>query len=103
MLARRISPFNFRNIAIKATLFLITSSFITGYSTASPAEDTAKLRQLAQLAEYIDVDYSAAVDMGQVVNAGEYQEMVEFSDLLVNRSASKQGALKGNDLLPIRL
>lgn len=99
MLARRISPFNFRNIAIKATLFLITSSFITGYSTASPAEDTAKLRQLAQLAEYIDVDYSAAVDMGQVVNAGEYQEMVEFSDLLVNRSASKQGALKGNEAI----
>lgn len=96
MLARWITPFNFRNIAIKATLFLITSSFLTGYSTASPVEDTAKLRQLAQLAEYIGVDYSAAVDMGQVVNAGEYQEMVEFSDLLVNRSVSKQGVLKGN-------
>jgi high-affinity iron transporter len=99
MLARRITPFNFRNLAIKATLFLITSFFLTGYSTASPAEDNAKLRQLAQLAEYIGVDYSAAVDMGQVVNAGEYQEMVEFSDLLVNRIVSKQGVLKGNEAI----
>lgn len=98
MQARWIT-FNFRNLAIKATLFLITSSFLTGYSTASPAEDTAKLRQLAQLAEYIGVDYSEAVGMGQVVNAGEYQEMVEFSDLLVNRIVSKQGVLERDEAI----
>ena len=95
MLARWITPFNFRNIAIKATLFLITSSFLTGYSTASPVEDTAKLRQLAQLAEYIGVDYSAAVDKHQIVNADEYKEMLEFSALLVDRSFSKKGISVG--------
>ena len=93
-----ITPFNYRNLAIKATsflLFLITTSFLAGYSTASPAEDTAQLRQLAQLAEYIGVDYSAAVDKGQIVNADEYQEMVEFSALLVDRSFSKKSISGG--------
>ena len=34
MLARRISPFNFRNIAIKATLFLIQARLLP--DTAPP-------------------------------------------------------------------
>ena len=93
-----ITPFNFRNLAIKATSFLlllITTSFLTGHNAASFTEDTAQLRQLAQLAEYIGVDYSAAVDKHQIVNADEYKEMLEFSALLVDRSFSKKGISAG--------
>ena len=46
-------------------------------------DGSAQMRQLAQLAEYIAVDYVEAVGDGQVVNDGEYQEMLEFSQLIV--------------------
>lgn len=36
-------------------------------------------QQLLQLIEYISVDYAEAIQEGEVVNAFEYQEMLEFS------------------------
>ena len=49
-------------------------------------DSASQLRQLAQLAEYIGVDYSEAVLQGQVINQNEYQEMLEFSQLIVEKS-----------------
>ncbi|WP_232709850.1 cytochrome c/FTR1 family iron permease [Idiomarina sp. X4] len=40
------------------------------------------MRQLLQLAEYVGVDYSAAVANGRVINSGEYTEMKEFAGLI---------------------
>ncbi len=44
------------------------------------------LRQLLQLAEYIGVDYSEAVENGVIVDQGEFEEMTEFSRLIVDKS-----------------
>ncbi|WP_226644469.1 cytochrome c/FTR1 family iron permease [Microbulbifer variabilis] len=44
-----------------------------------------ELRQLMQMAEYIGVDYSAAVAGGEIINADEYAEMEEFAELLIDR------------------
>jgi high-affinity iron transporter len=41
------------------------------------------MRQIAQLVEYVGVDYSEAVANGEVVNAGEYAEMEEFSSIIL--------------------
>lgn len=59
-------------------------------ATASPtvsADDglDARVRQLWQLIDYVAVDYAGAVAEGQVINAGEYQEMVEFTATIRER------------------
>ncbi|MBA6416663.1 FTR1 family protein [Colwellia sp. 6M3] len=59
---------------------------------SAQTNDTAQLRQLAQLAEYIGVDYADAVENGEVVNAGEYQEMLEFSAMIIDRVSSQVGS-----------
>ena len=51
-------------------------------------------RQMAQLAEYIGVDYPEAIDSGEIINNEEYQEMLEFSGILITQAkASKVSAL----------
>tara|TARA_B100000446_G_C10355101_1_gene270992 strand:- start:3 stop:335 length:333 start_codon:yes stop_codon:yes gene_type:complete len=52
---------------------------------------------MAQLAEYIGVDYPEAINSGQVINDEEYQEMLEFSSILVAQANSSEiGALVSN-------
>lgn len=46
---------------------------------------SAETRQLLQLAEYIGVDYSSAVQSGQVVDSAEYQEMQNFMGLILTQ------------------
>ncbi|XQW85837.1 FTR1 family protein [Thalassotalea piscium] len=58
------------------------------YTVAASFDETAQLRQLAQLAEYIGVDYAAAVEKGQVVNQDEYHEMLEFSAIIVEKTTA---------------
>ncbi|WP_460242232.1 cytochrome c/FTR1 family iron permease [Aurantivibrio infirmus] len=55
-------------------------------ATPAVALDSTELRQLMQLAEYIGVDYIEAVDDGEVINSDEYQEMEEFSQLILDRA-----------------
>lgn len=43
-------------------------------------------RQLLQLSEYTPFDYSAAVKNGEIVDQGEYQEMLEFSTLIAEKA-----------------
>lgn len=47
-------------------------------------------RQMAQLAEYVGVDYPEAVANGEIINEGEYQEMLEFSRILVTQAQSSK-------------
>lgn len=42
-------------------------------------------KQLIQLSEYIAVDYSSAVSNGEIIDQDEYQEMLEFSALIVGK------------------
>ncbi len=53
----------------------------------SAADDTLDLqvRQLWQLIDYVAVDYAGAVVDGKVSNAGEFQEMVEFTATIRER------------------
>ena len=54
------------------TFLMLLFSLLTGVSEAETTANTAELRQLAQLAEYIGVDYAEAVTEGQVSNENEY-------------------------------
>lgn len=68
------------------TVIFMSLTLISQQSVAQTHE-TAQLRQLAQLAEYVGVDYAAAIENGQVINADEYQEMLEFSAIIIDRVA----------------
>ena len=48
-------------------------------SLGVPQQAFANEQQLLLLIEYISVDYGEAIQNGQVVNASEYEEMLEFS------------------------
>lgn len=78
---------SFKPMTRLLTALLLMLFSIKGFAT-SP-DTTSQLRQLAQLAEYIGVDYAAAVENGQVVNQDEYQEMLEFSAIIVEKAADK--------------
>ena len=75
-------------------LFLIV--FGASTAIASNMNYFSELRQLVQLAEYISVDYPAAVQDGEVINAGEHQEMIEFSGLILSKSVLLAGVPDGN-------
>lgn len=48
----------------------------------------AEPRQILQLVDYVGVDYPGAVVAGEIVNADEYREMVEFSARIRDELAS---------------
>ncbi|MDO6445655.1 cytochrome c/FTR1 family iron permease [Colwellia sp. 1_MG-2023] len=50
-------------------------------------EEFSQHRQIIQLAEYVGVDYESAIKDGQVINDDEYQEMLEFSKLIVEKTS----------------
>ncbi len=61
---------------------------LAGKGTApaeAPAAPGGKAEKLLYLLEYVGTDYGAAVQDGVVVDAFEYQEMIAFSRLLVER------------------
>lgn len=65
-------------------LTLVISGNVSGNVPANA--EPAELRQLLQLAEYVGVDYISAVADGKVIDPGEYQEMQEFSGIIVEKS-----------------
>lgn len=58
--------------------------------SASPNEQT-KIKQIAQLAEYVGVDYVAAVGNGEILDPDEYQEMTEFSHVIIEQAGQLSG------------
>lgn len=75
-------------------------ALLTASMAASAADDAADLqiRQLWQLIDYVAVDYAGAVTDGQVSNAGEFQEMTEFTATIRERVQSLPPR-EGRDLL----
>jgi high-affinity iron transporter len=59
--------------------------------SAIAMSETDQIRQLMQIAEYVNVDYVEAVKDGQVINVGEYSEMLEFSTLAANKTQLLSG------------
>lgn len=96
----RRNPFAFSLVFTRKYLivipFFMLVSLVTQSAYASLDEAQLQLRQTAQLVEYLGVDYVAAVENGQVVNPAEYQEMTEFSTLIVEkiRSSATSSALE---------
>ena len=78
---------SFQKILLK--LIYVMSLFTVHYVSAST--QTEDLRQLLQLTEYIGVDYSSAVDSGKVIDNGEFQEMLEFSTIIFEKSTTIMG------------
>ncbi len=66
-------------------LLVMLATLLFG-ATVQASTAPAQLRQLMQLAEYIGADYAEAVTAGKVADAGEYQEMLEFAQLLVTNA-----------------
>jgi high-affinity iron transporter len=65
---------------IKRLLFaLLCLSAGLGLAPAAAATPTQTVQTAWRLLDYVAVDYGGAVQNGQVVSAGEYAEMVEFS------------------------
>ena len=89
MLVQRMILAGYQNLTGKqlrfGLLLTVTTLFNTG-AFASKVEDQPQLRQIAQLAEYVSIDYISAVDGGQVINPDEYREMVEFSNRIVEKT-----------------
>ena len=52
-----------------------------GAAVAAPG-----LPQLVQLIDYVGADYPGAVRNGEIVNAAEYKEMLDFTDAIVEQS-----------------
>lgn len=71
------------SLLLISMMLLTCQAFAAGKGQAVTPQE---LRQLMQVAEYIGVDYSEAVSAGKIVNAGEYEEMEEFSQLLLDTS-----------------
>ncbi|WP_461421522.1 hypothetical protein [Ketobacter sp.] len=76
-----ILSFKRYNIRLVFALILILSGLSCLADTSTP-----DFRQMAQLAEYVGVDYPEAVANGKIINEGEYQEMLEFSRILVTEA-----------------
>lgn len=74
--------------AFLASLFVVIATFAGNAFADAAQSDT---RQLMQIAEYINVDYSEAVADGEIISDAEYSEMLEFSSLAVEKSRKLDG------------
>ncbi|KKM60390.1 hypothetical protein LCGC14_1542340, partial [marine sediment metagenome] len=82
----------FTHISEKAKMFLVSFILLFSLTTAVTAnEANSTTRQLLQIAEYVNVDYSSAVKDGLVISEAEYSEMLEFSALAVEKSHQLDG------------
>jgi len=60
-------------------------------AATTTAPEATDARQLWQLLDYVAVDYSGAVENGQIASEGEYAEMLDFSA----NALQQAGALPG--------
>ncbi|MDR9375260.1 MAG: FTR1 family protein [Schleiferiaceae bacterium] len=63
------------------------------------AGDDANARMMVHLLDYLAVDYSMAVDQGQIISEAEYAEMQEFSLTIREMTAASGGDLQSDAAL----
>ncbi len=68
---------------LAAVLLILSVASIGPLKAAINSQDQ---RQLLQLVEYIGVDYSAAVENGEIIDPGEYSEMQDFAAIIADKS-----------------
>ena len=86
-----MNRFSFLSARRVAWLLVSVGWVFFGAGRALAAEDDnlhLQVRQLWQLIDYVAVDYGGAVIDGQIANASEFQEMVEFTATIRERVGS---------------
>ena len=78
----------FAQVLLAIMLALAGTRVAAQPTTPSVQSPSAGVQTAWRLLDYIAVDYREAVRDGRVVNAAEYQEMVEFSDSVGTRLAA---------------
>ncbi|HEX7030700.1 MAG TPA: FTR1 family protein, partial [Gammaproteobacteria bacterium] len=73
---------------IRLSLALLTLAVLPVHAQSNPA-------RLAQLVDYVGVDYAVAVRDGEVISPFEYGEMQEFSRLIVDHVQELPGDTRG--------
>src|SRR5690349_23868910 len=83
-----MNRFSFLSARRVAWLLVSLGWVFFGAGRTLAAEDDnlhLQVRQLWQLIDYVAVDYAGAVVDGQIANASEFQEMVEFATTIRSR------------------
>ncbi len=65
------------------------------------ANASTDIQQLLQLVDYIGVDYSGAVNDGQITHAGEYDEMRDFSKAIFEQSQSLAASARKSEIVEL--
>jgi len=86
----KIASSNKFSLKMLGIVFVILLCIVNVQAESAFQEHEQDQRQLLQLVEYIGVDYSAAVQDGQIVDQGEYREMQDFVAIIVE-SFEKRG------------
>ena len=73
-------------ILLKSPLKWLLCLLFLSISNVESGENEFGSRRLLQLVEYIGVDYPEAVANGEIINADEFLEMQQFSNLLLNQN-----------------
>lgn len=80
-----VSVFNKCLLIVISTVF---STSLWAQNTELTSQDSLKqTRQILQLAEYIGVDYSEAVSLGEITNPDEFAEMQQFASIIVEKTS----------------
>jgi len=81
---------------MKSYLLLFCISFLPVNASA-----TTDIQQLLQLVDYIGVDYPGAVNNGEIIDAGEYGEMREFSKTIFEQSQSLAASAQKSQIIEL--
>lgn len=65
------------------------------------ANASTDIQQLLQLVDYIGVDYSGAVNDGEITHAGEYDEMKDFSKAIFEQSQSLAASARKAEIVEL--
>ena len=60
---------------------------VVSFNALALESEQTKIKQIAQLSEYVGVDYVAAVGNGEILDPDEYQEMSEFSHVILEQAS----------------
>jgi len=81
---------------MKSLFFLLFSLLLPVSANAS-----TDIQQLLQLVDYIGVDYPGAVSSGEIVDAGEYGEMKDFSKAILEQSQSLEKSTQKAEIIEL--
>lgn len=68
-------------------IFMVLIITVVSFNALALESEQTKIKQIAQLSEYVGVDYVAAVGNGEILDPDEYQEMSEFSHVILEQAS----------------